>query len=259
MPFRRREEGPERGRRASGPPPRRREAEPEAEGESTPIHRGFRSSAPSFQAPWRREFDPSEGPRAAPFQERERGGERKRELWEVLVPESERQDPYFDYGKIFDVLRPSPRARQEAPYAPPPSARREGGPPPPPESRRPARGREGPPTVDPRNWFDDRAVWEAARRVRTDSRFRPGNPVALVQVAPASANEEARAADLVRFFRIPREEVGRHQGPRIWSDLLHPFLDELSYALNAAKPQDLPGQFAFQAGRDGSFWLGYME
>jgi hypothetical protein len=113
--------------------------------------------------------------------------------------------------------------------------------------------------VDPRNWFDTQAIWDAARKVRSDSRFRPGSPVALVQVAPASPNEASRATDLIRFFRIPPQEVQRYEGARIWSDLLHPLLDEMSYAFNEAKPRDLPGQFAFQAGRDGSFWLAYME
>lgn len=260
MPFRRREEGPPRGRRPAAPPPRRREPEEEAAPESSPIRSSFRRDMPGYQTPWQREWEPGAGPRVAPFQERTERGERKRELWEVLVPESERRDPYFDYGKVFEVLRPVPGAGRPGPEAGPgPSyARREGGPPPP-ESRRAARSREGPPTVDPRNWFDTQAIWTAARQVRADSRFRPGNPVALIQVAPASTNEASRAADLVRFFRIPRQEVEHHEGPRLWSDLLHPFLDELSYAFNTARPQDLPGQFAFQAGRDGSFWLAYME
>lgn len=261
MPFRRREEGP-RGRRPAGPAPRRREPEEEPPPEPATVRSSFRRDFPA-ESPWRREWEPGAGPRAEPFQERERGGgERKRELWEFIVPESERQDPYFDYGKVFEVLRPTRGAERPRPEAGPGPAyaRREGAPPPPPqESRRAARGREGPPTVDPRNWFDTQAIWEAARRVRADSRFRPGSPVALVQVAPASRDEAARAADLISFFRIPRQEVDRYQGARIWSDLLHPLLDEMSYAFNTAKPQDLPGQFAFQSGKDGSFWLAYME
>lgn len=262
MPFRRREEGPPRSRRPAAPTPRRREAEEEAEPESPPFRSSFRRDAPSYQSPWQREWEPSGGPRAQPFQERVERGERKRELWEVLVPESERKDPYFDYGKVFEVLRPTrgaERPRPEAAFGPASSARREAGSAAAPESRRAARSREGPPTVDPRNWFDTQAIWEAARRVRADSRFRPGSPVALVQVAPASANEASRAGDLIQFFRIPQQEIERYEGSRIWIDLLHPFLDEMSFAFNTAKPQDLPGQFAFQSGRDGSFWLSYME
>lgn len=261
MPFRKREEPGPRGRRPAPPPPRRREPEEPAVPESSAPRTSFRRDTPSYQTPWRRDWEPGAGPRAEPFQERAERGERKRELWEVLVPESEQKDPYFDYGKVFNVLAPGrgqERPRTEA--GPGPSyARREGAPPPAPESRRAARSREGPPTVDPRNWFDTQAIWDAARRVRADSRFRPGSPVALVQVAPASPNETSRAADLIRFFRIPRQEVDRYEGPRLWSDLLHPFLDEMSYAFNAGRPQDLPGQFAFQAGKDGSFWLAYME
>lgn len=265
MPFRRREEGPPRGRRPASPPPRRREPEEPAEPEGRPFRSSFRRDEPGYQTPWRREWEPGSGPRAEPFQERvERGverGERRRELWEVLVPESERQEPYFDYGKVFEVLRSTRGAERPRPEVgpAPASARREGGPAPAPESRRAARSREGPPTVDPRNWFDTQAIWEAARRVRTDTRFQSGSPVALVQVAPASANEASRAADLIQFFRIPHQEVGRYPSTRLWIDLLHPFLDEMSFAFNTAKPQDLPGQFAFQSGRDGSFWLAYME
>lgn len=277
MPFRRREEDP-RPPRPGGSRFRRDQPEEEPEEVERPF--GMRREPPAGggSSPWRREWEPGPGPRAEPI--RRRGPT----LTELLVPASEREDPYFEYSKVFD--RP---ARQRT-IGPAQAPRGEGGAPPfarrgapeaaaaAPQTRRPGRAREGPPQVDPKNWFDEQKIFDAARRVRSDSRFKPGSPVALVQIAPARSMQDAqkagarnqqeaaaalealRAEDLVRFFRIPKEEVERHANlAALWSGTIAPFLDELSYAFNAAKPQDLPGQFGFQPGRDGSFWLAYME
>lgn len=271
MPFRR-QEGDPRARRPGG---FRRDREEEETQEEPERPGGARREAPAGQAsPWRREWEPGPGPRAEPI--RRRGPT----LTELLVPASEREDPYFEYSKVFQR-----RGRSPAPgFGPRPEAgpaySRRGAPeagPQAQQSRRPGRAREGPPQVDPRNWFDTEKIFAAARRVKADPRFQPGSPVALVQIANAHGPQDAqragartkeevaaalevmRAEDLVRFFRIPKEEVEKHNYPGIWTNLLHPFLDEISYAINSAKPQDLPGQFGFQPGKDGSFWLAYME
>lgn len=253
--FRRREEGDPRFRRppAAGP---RREAEEEEEDE--PVRGSFRRPG-GASSPWQREWASEPGTQARPMRE---PASRLRALVERIVPRSEQEDPYFKYGNIFfQVLSPAREgARPEAgPRAEPQAAA--------PQARRARRAQGGAPVVDPRNWFDDKAIYEAARRVRSDQRFKPGSPVALVQVAPGSPNEKQRAADLVKFFRIPKAEVDRYNDQTIWTELLHPFLDELSYAFDAGKPQDLPGSFGFQVADNprmppelkGSFWLGYTE
>lgn len=272
MPFRRREEDP-RARRPGGFR-RQAEEEEEEEGESQrPSSIRREAGAPPSSSPWRREWEPGPGPRAEPI--RRRGPT----LTELLVPASEREDPFFEYSKVFSrrgrAVAPAQGPRAEAA---PGYARRGAAPEGGPQTRRPGRAREGPPQVDPKNWFDEQKIFDAARRVRADSRFQPGSPVALVQIAPARGPQDAqragartkeemaaaiealRAEDLVRFFRIPKQEVERHASMvELWAQTLTPFLDELSYAFNVAKPKDLPGQFGFQPGRDGSFWLAYME
>lgn len=265
MPFRRREEDP-RGRKPTPPPGRERPRQrPEVEEERVEAEPrgGFRRTAPEGGSPWRREWEPMPGGRAEPLRQEKR----RRLLWDILVPESEQEDPDFDYRQIFSALLPSPRGGGRGEMPPPRGGQeqprggeyRPGGGGPAPTHGRPGRTREGPPVVDPKNWFNLEAITQAARQVRADQRFKKGHPVALVQIAPASPNEMARAAHLIRFFRIPKQEVDRHPGESIWSALLHPFLDELSYAINVAKPAELPGDFGFQAAPNGSFWLAYME
>lgn len=205
------------GGRPSGSSSRlRREEAPEEE------ERGFR--LPSFL---RREGAPSE------FSSRPVGPAERRELWEVLVPQSEQEDPYFDYGKVFEVLRPG-RGAQAA--APPPGPAR--GMPPRGESQRPARGPGQPPVVDASLFFDMDRIWSAVYGLRHDPRFKPGSPVAIVRTAPQ--------AEIHRFFRIDPADTTA-------------FLDEIAYSINTVKPRDLPGRFLFQAGKDGFVWLAYVE
>lgn len=218
MPSYRRDRpgAPAPGGRPSGPPPRFRREEQEPE-EETPS--SFRR--PSFL---RREGLPSE------FASRPVGPAERRELWEVLVPESEREDPYFDYDKVFEIL---PRLRRG--QAPPPPPREA---PPRAEPTRPARGPGQPPVVDAGRFFDLGRIWNAVAALRRDPRFKAGSPVAVVRTAPQ--------AEVDRFFGVGAQDVAA-------------FLDELSYAINAEKPRELPGRFLFQRGHDGFVWLAYVE
>ena len=102
------------------------------------------------------------------------------------------------------------------------------------------------------------AVWAGVRQRKADSRFQKGTPVGVIQISPARPDEASRAADLLRFFRVPKAQTQNISGRELWA-MLHEFMDELSYAMNAVRPKDIPGEVGFQAGRDGSFWLGYVE
>lgn len=208
-------------------------------------------------SPWRGSFDPSSRVPSRSTYEREPEVE---ELEDILFPKEWRGGEAFHFADPFDVLPgrvyiPSPRQPPRQPAQQRPGAAPTGGGRP----SRPTRAREGPPSVDPMNWFDMPKIWAAVAERRVDPRFQRGTPVGIVQVAPPRPDEMARAADLIRFFRIPRQEVERYQGRQLWDALLHPFMDELSYAMNQAKPSGIPGDLGFQAGRDGSFWLGYAE
>lgn len=168
----------------------------------------------------------------------------RRELWEVLVPKSEQEDPYFDYSKVFEVLRPArggggagaPRGyegpRSEAPRG------AERGPGPERGSQRPAREAGAPPLLDAAQFFDLPRIWNAVMALKHDPRFKVGSPVAVVRTAPQN--------EVHRFFRIQPGDVAG-------------FLDELAYAINTVKPRELPGRFLFQRGADGFVWLAYVE
>lgn len=212
--YRRDRPGPQPSPRPRREMPRTQEPEEEEE-------RGFRR--PSL---FRREGAPSE------FASRPVGPVQRRELWEVLVPESEQRDPYYNYDVVWSVL---PGARRSAAAVPPPPPR---GVPPQEESRRPARESGAPPTFDARDFFDLERVWNAATTLRQDSRFRPGSPVAVVRLAPEQ--------DFHRLYKIQPADV-------------KPFLDELSYAINFVKPREFSGRFFFQTGKDGFVWLAYVE
>lgn len=199
---------------------------------------GFRreeaEEEPQFRRPsmFRREGGPSE------FASRPVGPSERRELWEVLVPKSEQEDPYFDYGKVFEILRSgrgaAPRGyespRGEAPRGPERGPER--------GSQRPAREPGAPPVLDAGQFFDLPRIWGAVTTLKHDPRFKVGSPVAVVRTAPQN--------EVHRFFRIQPADVA-------------PFLDELSYALNTAKPREFPGRFLFQRGADGFVWLAYVE
>jgi hypothetical protein len=172
---------------------------------------------------------------------------------DVIVPSDELEDPYYDYSQVFSIFDKGRRTRGAAPMPTP----REGGEEPRGQGARPVRNQ--PPIVDPANWFDLNRIWAAVQTVRADSRFTPGKPVAVVKIGNAARSEAERAQDLIRFFRIPPEEVRRFSASALWSELLNPFLDELAYSLNYVKPREFPGKMRFQAGNDGSYWLGYLE
>jgi hypothetical protein len=273
MPFRPDpEEGEELFSKIPRRPPRgsepKLEPEPEEEAED-----GGENPAEEFKqrgggaSPWSEEFE----------RERPRGRERAPaapeglvpELYEILVPDPELRDPHGRYMAMFEQLpyRPLPRrgmVRQEPPargdWGPetPRVPSRGPAPTPAPGPSPRARMRTGPPVVDPAMWFDMNAVWTGVRQRRADPRFQPGTPVGVIQIAPARPDEASRAQDLIRFFRIPKGSVSNFSGKQLW-DMLHEFMDELSYGMNQTKPNDIPGEVGFQAGRDGSFWLGYME
>jgi hypothetical protein len=177
--------------------------------------------------------------------------DRSRDWTDFIVPASEKADPNFKYSKVFDVFAPSNRGRGQS-MPPPPPPPREG----PREERRPGNAA---PSVSPANWFDMNRVWAAVQTVKADQRFRPGSPVAVVQISNPSSDEERRARDLIRFFGIPPTDAHRFHGPELWTKLLSPFLDELAYAINYEKPREIPGKVKFQVGNDGSFWLAYTE
>lgn len=177
---------------------------------------------------------------ASEYASRPVGPSERRELWEVLVPKSEQEDPYFDYSKVFEVLRPGrgsipgPRG-YEGPRAEAPRGAERG-----PErgSQRPAREPGAPPLLDAGQFFDLSRIWNAVMTLKHDPRFKVGSPVAVVRTAPQ--------AEVHKFFRIQPADVA-------------PFLDELSYSLNSVKPRELPGRFLFQRGADGFVWLAYVE
>lgn len=167
----------------------------------------------------------------------------RQELWEVLVPKSEQEDPYFDYSKVFEVLRPSRGAQSRGYEGPRSEAPRGGagpgpGPGPGQSSQRPVREPGAPPVLDAAQFFDLSRIWNAVVALKHDPRFRGGSPVAVVRTAPQ--------AEVHRFFRIQPSDVA-------------PFLDELAYAINTVKPRELPGRFLFQRGTDGFVWLAYVE
>lgn len=175
----------------------------------------------------------------------------ERDWTEFVVPESERADPNFQYSRIFDIFAPG---RRGSPPPPPPP--REA--PPRAESQRAARPTE-PPAVDPSRWFDQGRIWNAVHAAREDRRYRPGYPVAIVQVSPPIPDDARRAEELIRFFGVPASDAGRFRGQELWTRLLNPFLEELTYGLNYGKPREIPGGVKFQKAPDGSFWLAYTE
>lgn len=195
--------------------------------------------------PWRRTFRPE------PREEREAPYGQPPQLWEILVPEWERGKEWFEPGAPFQYQPPGP----ELPLFPGagPERREPSG------VRPPARPKGASPLVNPADWFDVGRIWGTIRQQRTHPQFPKGVPVSIIKVTPPRADEAGRAADLVRFFRIPREEVERNPGRAFWDVLIHPFLDELSYAFNHGKPSDIPGDVAFQAAPDGSLRLSYTE
>jgi hypothetical protein len=230
----------------SGRPPPPRPSEPE---EEPPSGGGFTRQQPPYASPWRRPIGPP-----ARFEEEERparggygGGAGLRPLHEILFPPGEQG------GEEMFQYRPG-RPRTDIPL---PGIRREAAAPSGPT--RPARRSGDPPVVDPRNWFDVERVWATIREQRKHPQFPKGVPVSMLRVTPPRPDEMSRGADLVRFFRIPQEEVARFPGQTLWTGLLHPFLDELAYAFNYSKPTDIPGEIAFQAAPDGSLRLAYME
>lgn len=193
------------------------------------------------------------------------------ELIPILIPEAELKDPEFRYSSMFENLpyygqlpqqipqqfqrggyeRGYERSREEAPRGPRETPR----PAPAPERRE----RSGPPRIDPNNWFKTQEIFQFVRQHRNDPGGGPGKPMAVQKITGPRSDEMSQAQDLIRFFKIPKQEVDRYPGAAIWDQLLHPFLDELSYALNQMKPNDIPGEFGFQSAKDKSFWLGYME
>ncbi len=229
-----------------GTPERAQEAASEREREE-PQERAY-GPGPGFssqrESGFRRTFEPT------PLRERPS----KRHWTDIVVPESEKEDPYHEYTKVFTIFEKGRRAPGAAPMPPPREGPAESS-----RSERPGRAPNQPPMVDPSNWFDLGRIWAAIQTVRSDPRFTPGKPVAVVKIGNAARSETERAQDLIRFFRIPPEEVRRFSTSVLWSDLLNPFLDELAYALNTVKPREFPGKVRFQAGNDGSYWLGYLE
>jgi len=186
------------------------------------------------------------------YQARETQRALTKDWTEFVVPESERADPNFQYSRIFDIFVPG-RGRGSAPPPPPREA------PPRAEGQRPARGANEPPVVDPSRWFDQNRIWSAVQAAREDRRYRPGYPVAIVQVSSPIPDDVRRAEELIRFFGVPASDASRFRGQELWTRLLNPFLDELTYGINYGKPRGIPGGVKFQKAPDGSFWLAYTE
>ncbi len=183
------------------------------------------------------------------YQDAPRRSSSGRSWIDIVVPESEQEDPYFDYSDVFSVFAPKsgPR-RTEAPR------REEARPEPERGSRAPREER-----VDPSQWFELRRIWAAADAVRKDPRFRKDNRAAVVRLAEPLRDDVERALALVHFFGVPQDEVRRYPEAQLWKDLIEPFLASLERSINAEKPSELRGRFYFQKGTDGSFWLAYAE
>ncbi len=209
--------------RPSGPrPPRFRREEPEEEEPRFRRPSSFRREAPAPSEYASRPVSPAD----------------REELWEALVPKSEREDPDFEYHKVFEILRQGPGARitpppmgpsretprQESPYR--------GG------STRPERGPGGPPVVNAGDFFDLNRIWSAVATLRQDPRFKRGSPVAVVRLAPER--------EMQRFLQVDSADV-------------NVILEEIAYSINTQKPRDFPGRFQFQRGQDGFIWLAYVE
>lgn len=180
------------------------------------------------------------------------------ELWEKggMIPDVELDDPDFQYASMFENLPlPPPRyvQRPEPKGGPRPSPGPERRPPSEPSRREAAR-----PEVDPGEWFDLDAVWNAVQELRQKKQFAKGKAFAILSITSPTKDVDKRREDLMRFFRISREEADQY-GARIWEDLFHPFMKELSRAMNREKPKDIPGGVDFQETSDGSIWLAYFE
>ncbi len=211
------ERGPRPGR-GPGPGPERPRPFPREEEEI------FEEERPSFTP-----FSRGGG---TPFTSRPIPPSERLELEDVLVPKAEREDPRFDYGRVFEMFPRWGRGQRPSPSAGP--GPREA----PPGPERPRRTPGGAPAFDAGMFFDLVRIWSAAGQLRQDPRFRRGSPVAVVRTAPQ--------AEAHNFFRVRPEEV-------------MPLLEELAYAINYVKPRELPGSFLFQKGADGFLWLAYVE
>lgn len=202
-------------------------------------------------SPTSRRGEPQEGPRRPEPEYRDVSRRGTGKKWvDIIVPESEQEDPFFNYGDVFSIF--SPRSgRRPAPRETP----REG----PREAHRAAEAPRTEERVNPSNWFDLRRIWAAADAVRRDPRFRKESRAAVVRIAGPARNDVERAKELIAFFGVPPDEVRRYSEQDLWKGLLEPFLQALERAINAERPPELPGRFYFQKGVDGSYWLAYAE
>lgn len=177
------------------------------------------------------------------------------ELWDVMIPQAELEDPSTEYRTFFEQLPYHGRVAAERREAREPArGPRPGAPPPgPPPSGMPARGRQ---RIDPGRYFNLDSIWGLIRKLRSDTRFSRGRAYAIQKVIEAVRSEQERIRELGRVFGL-EEDIRRAEDA--WGDVLGPFLDDLSQELNRVRPNDIPGEFGFQPARDGSFWLGYME
>lgn len=210
----------------------------------------FRREEPEEESQFRRppmfRHEGGPGPGPSEFASRPVSYDKRMALWERLVPQSEREDPHFDYGQaVFGQFR---KGRGAAAAPPPPQGEAprgyergaergaergpERGP------QRPQREPGGEPLIDAALFFDLGRIWNAVATLRQDSRFKVGSAVAVVRTAPQN--------EVHKFFRIDPADVTY-------------FLEELSYSINAVKPRELPGRFLFQKGADGFVWLAYVE
>jgi len=230
---------PERGRRF---PTQREEAEERGE-----LRRGFPQRPPS-EAYYPQERRPEEN-----------------RHWSDYLPTVYRKTAYDDWDVIFSVFVPKGAApAREGPRIPPQTAPRGGpqaGPRSAPEvqAQRATRAPGQPPGVDASDWLDLKRIWSAIAAVKADPRFTPGRQTPIVKITNPTRSEDELAEQLIRFFRIPPEEVRQYTAQTIWTQLLNPFLDELAYAINYGKPREVPGRVLFQKGSDGCYWLWYVE
>lgn len=189
--------------------------------------------------------------------ERGRLEQKKRPLYEAIVPASELE--YIERMKQRELERqrgasqgPPPRYGANPPrYGAQPQASRYGPPPP------AARARAGSPPSEAASVFDLPAVWEGLRRVRSNPKFR--GTYGVGQISREGRTQAERATDVAEFFKVPDETLRRYRPETLWVEWAEPFLKSVADELNHAKPSDIPGRLKFELAENGAFGLVYSE
>lgn len=114
------------------------------------------------------------------------------------------------------------------------------------------------PTVEVDKYINTEGLFSFVRDVKKDPNWRAGVEVPIMTLANPSADPMQVTYEVAQQFKLPEADLNRY-GTNAWQYLVEPFIKQLEKALNLKKPQDLPGTFKFQFGRDRSFGLSYGE